>query len=186
MQSSTSRNMDQYCHRGNRSVHTRLSKKSHDEPTPWAHNSKAATGGLNSKDELRPSQSVHQFSNSLPHLRSLRSNTAKTSERKTQKEKKQQHCRDYERGTPRKSSRARRNLANVTCLNCDKKGHFADKCPKPREDRGTSEDQWLSRPHLRQWFFCSLMEDYTCGLEGQECLVAEWRDDSWWMILDPG
>ena len=39
------------------------------------------------------------------------------------------------------SSGALKDLSHITYFNCDKKGYYATKCPKPRKDRETLEDQ---------------------------------------------
>ncbi len=78
---------------------------------------------------------------SSPSLQPSRSKSAETSEKKTRKEKKQQRRKDQERvqkdsETPSTSGQARRNLADVTCFNCDKKEYYATKCL----ERDTPED----------------------------------------------
>ena len=37
-------------------------------------------------------------------------------------------------------NRASKNLSHITCFNSDKNGHYAIKCPKPKESKTTSED----------------------------------------------
>lgn len=44
----------------------------------------------------------------------------------------------------------RKDLSHITCFNCDKKCHYADKCPEPRKGRDVEEDEQLSRPCPRQ------------------------------------
>ena len=34
-----------------------------------------------------------------------------------------------------------RDLSHITCFNCDKKGHYADKCPERRKDQNVSKDK---------------------------------------------
>lgn len=68
--------------------------------------------------------------------------------KKSRRERKEQHRLQRARnsGTPTTgvntvlNGGAHKDLSHITCFNCDKKGHYADKCPDPREDRDAAED----------------------------------------------
>lgn len=82
------------------------------------------------------------------HVKSI-----KISEKKSRIEKKKKRSLKYEQAwnnfgstpitkvnTPNVTSTTRKDLKHNTCFNCDKKGHYAIKCPKSRNYRDASKD----------------------------------------------
>ena len=66
-----------------------------------------------------------------------------TSDKKTRRGKKQQRRRDHEQaqngsGTPSTLGKTRRDLADITCFNCNKKEHYVANCLE--SERDASED----------------------------------------------
>ena len=41
------------------------------------------------------------------------------------------------------SSGALKDLSHITCFNCDKKGHYATKCPEPRKTSDSFDDLYF-------------------------------------------
>ena len=130
-----SRNMDNCCPKGNYSSHTTLSKpQSAWEPC----------------DEFSDKTQTHQAQNKSTPSNSSRLDSGETSGKKARKEKKKKYHQEHKNdsGTPATgvnadnvaSGRAPKELSHITCFNCDKKGHYADKYPERRKDRDTSED----------------------------------------------
>ena len=142
---TTTREMDQRCPQGNRPTHTTVAKfpasatwDPRDNPSPTQ-----ASSTWDLQDE--PSEKVPTQYN-LPHFlhaHSSRSENGKVSDRKARKEKKKRHRREQARRGSISISATdvnRRELSQVTCYRCLRKGHYADKCTKPNKDRNASED----------------------------------------------
>ena len=118
--------MDQCCPQSNRPAYTTIAKFQASTRDP--------------QDELPHS--------SHPH--SSRSESGKTSEKGFQKEKKKQRRLDHEQAqknstldagvyAPNVASTACKDLSRITCFNCNKKGHYATKCPEPRKDSNAKD-----------------------------------------------
>ena len=73
--------------------------------------------------------------------------STETSDRKTWKERKKQHCLEYERAwnssgfiptikvnVSNISSTTYKDLSYIICFNCDQKGYYATQCPEPKKD----------------------------------------------------
>ena len=152
------REMDQRCQRGNRPVHTTgakfqasASRDPRDEPPnkAQAYDDPSAS----SERTQTPAEPMSRYSS----RHSLRSGSVETSDKKYRKEKKKQRRQEQARkiSTPAASGSAtspaggarnsgvRKNLSHITCFKCDKKGHYADKCPEPK-------DYQVHRPPLQR------------------------------------
>lgn len=122
--SSYVRKTDHYCPRGSRPAHT------------TAH--KVQTQGSSMKD---PRAEEPKEKTSAP-----RSEPPEPSEkaRKEKKKKAQKDKRDRKDSNPASGVNAtdtssgktckQKDISQITCYNCDKKGHYATKCPEPRKD----------------------------------------------------
>ena len=86
------------------------------------------------------------------HLRTSpytpRTQSGKTSDKKTRKEKEKHRCQEQTRKdstptvgihAPNVASTTCKDLSHVTCFNSGKKGHYRTKYPKPRKNRGYSQ-----------------------------------------------
>ena len=124
--SSFIRDMDQCCPRGNRPAHA-IVTKSH------------ASSARDPRDEPSEKAQYKPPHSSRPHF--LRSKNGETSDRKARKEKKKHRRQEQARkdSTPATGG-ACKDLSHITHFNCDKKGHYADKCTEPRKDQNASED----------------------------------------------
>ena len=133
---TTTREMDQRCPQGNRPAHTTVAKSS-------------ASATWDPQDE--PSEKVPTQYNP-PHFSHPHSSRSENCpDRKARKEKKKKHRREQaQRGSIFTSATnvnvastnggARRELNQVTCYSCLKKGHYTDKCTEPNKDRDASEN----------------------------------------------
>ena len=136
------REMDQRFSRGNCLVHTTVAK-SEASPT---RDSPDKTSASSEKARYKPLPSSHPYSS--------RSENGETSDKETRKEKKRkQHRRDAEQSgkgstpvtgvdassTAGRARPRRKDSSQITCFNCEKKGHYATSCPEPRKDV-SSED----------------------------------------------
>ena len=129
------REIDQYCLRGSR---------------PLA--AKASTQGQPMKDPRVEEPKSRPQESKVPALQ--RSNSAETSEKAWKEKKKndcqnKKDCRAREGSTPatgvnttdaddskkKRSGSNRRDPSEVVCYNCNKKGHYSNKCPEPPKSK---------------------------------------------------
>ena len=152
------REMDQCCLQGNRPDDATMMPKfqanatqdprdelpnkaqTYDKPSASFEQTKAQDSEISPRPSLRY----------LPPF-SLRSeNAVESSKKKSRREKKKQYRHEPAQkvstpatrvsarngaartGTARNGG-VRKDLRHITCFNCDKKGHYADKCPEPRD-----------------------------------------------------
>ena len=128
--------MDQHCLRGNRPAHTTVAKPQ-------------ALATQDPRDELSEKVQAQDKPPRSSHPHSLRSKNGKTSDKEARKEKKKQRRLDHERarkdsGTPATGVHApnaastpggaRKDLNQITCYNCNEKGHYSRNCSEPRRD----------------------------------------------------
>ena len=131
------RERDQRFPHGNRLAHT-IVAKSKASPT---RDSRDKTSAYSEKAQYKPPHSSHQYSS--------RSENGETFDKETRKEKKRtQRCREAEQGgkgstpvtgvdassTAGRTRPRRKNLSQITCYKCNKKGHYATKYPEPKRN----------------------------------------------------
>lgn len=155
------REMDQRCPQGNRLADATMAKT--QATGTWDPRDKpfASVEDTSNKPEpllphsLRSQSSSFQSSRSQslysPLLRShfSRPQKAKNLDKMSRREKKEENrlaqIRGRELGALIYTSRARSNgvrkdLSHITYFKRDKKGHYVDKCPEPKENRDAAED----------------------------------------------
>lgn len=118
--------MDHCCLRGNNPAHTTVAK---------------TQASLNWDSQEEPSKMTQTQDKPLyfSDSNSLRSeNVGKIPDKKAREEKKKQRRFDREQARKNTSTLARKDLSQITCINCDKKWHYFRSCPKLRKDHDAS------------------------------------------------
>lgn len=113
--------------------------------TRFAYNAKVQ----GSSKDLKPEEPKFR-SQKLKASSPQRSKQLESSEKKSRREKKKQRhqiqaCKDFNLATSDYTTtlscgKAQKDLSDITYFNCDKKRHYANKCPKPKEELDSIED----------------------------------------------
>ena len=121
--SSYMRETDLSCFRGNRPAHTTAHKvqtqgagKDHRGDDSKASKGSASTPASASTQDSEPSDKTRRGRRRRQHKDKRDSSTPATGVNKAEVEKK-------------------RDISEVKCYNCNKKGHFSTKCPEPRKPK---------------------------------------------------
>ncbi len=119
------RDLDQRCPRGNRPIYTTIGK---NPATQDCQNTTFASVE-DTQSAGQPNSELESFVSNISRSQSARSETRSQTNaphKMPWRQRKEQHRLEQGRNP------ARKDLSHIICFDCDKSGHYADKCTEPR------------------------------------------------------